>query len=137
MPYFYRKIIDRILCRKRLICLVAPKVDLWTTYPIMTGLSSLPVLSNDETTGLVPGGGMMSGDPKQMQYLVPASSKKVRGGGASTWNFDRDEQKWLYCTYGKMAVQLARRMDDKSTSCEVTVKHGRKDAIVGITAFCR
>jgi hypothetical protein len=83
------------------------------------------------------GGGMMSGDPKQMQYLVPASSKKVRGGGASTWNFDRGEQKWLYCTYGKMAVQLARRMDDQSTSCEVTVKHGQKDAIVAITAICR
>jgi len=83
------------------------------------------------------GGGMISGDPKQMQYLVPASSKKVRGGGASTWNFDRGEQKWLYCTYGKMAVQLARRMDDTSTSCEVTVKHGQKDAIVAITAMCR
>lgn len=83
------------------------------------------------------GGGMMSGDPKQMQYLVPASSKKARGGGASTWNFDRGEQKWLYCTYGKMAVQLAKRMDDKSTSCEVTVKHGQKDAIVAITAICR
>ena len=83
------------------------------------------------------GGGMMSGDPKQMQYLVPASSRKVRGGGASTWNFDRGEQKWLYCTYGKMAVQLARRMDDKSTSCEVTVKHGQRDSIAAITAFCR
>ena len=83
------------------------------------------------------GGGMMSGDPKQMQYLVPAGSKKVRGGGASTWNFDRGEQKWLYCTYGKMAVQLARRMDDKSTTCEVTVRHGQKDAIVGILASCR
>lgn len=83
------------------------------------------------------GGGMMSGDPKQMQYLVPASSKKVRGGGASTWNFDRGEQKWLYCTYGKMAVQLARRMDDQSTSCEVTVRHGQMDVIAAITAICR
>ena len=80
---------------------------------------------------------MMSGDPKQMQYLVPASSKKVRGGGASTWNFDRGEQKWLYCTYGKMAVQLARRMDDTSTSCEVTVKREQEDAIAAITAICR
>ena len=83
------------------------------------------------------GGGMMSGDPKQMQYLVPASSKKVAGGGASTWNFDRGEQKWLYCIYGKTAIQLARRMDDKSTTCEVTVKRGQTDSIVGITAICR
>lgn len=83
------------------------------------------------------GGGMMSGDPRQMQYLVPASSRKVPGGGSSAWNFDRGEQKWLYCTYGKMAVQLATRMDDTSTSCEVTVKYGQKNAIVGITAVCR
>nr|WP_307727321.1 STY0301 family protein [Telluria mixta] len=83
------------------------------------------------------GGGMLSGAPKQMQYLVPTSSKKVKGGGASTWNFDPGEQKWLYCTYGKMAVQLAKRMDDKATTCEVTVTYERKDVIAGIMAFCR
>jgi hypothetical protein len=82
------------------------------------------------------GGGMMSGDPRQMQYLVPASSRKILGGGTSIWNFDRGEQKWLYCTYGKMAVQLAKRMDDNATSCEVTVKRAHKEAILGIMAFC-
>jgi hypothetical protein len=98
--------------------------------PVGWGASSPGVIRLD-------GGGMMSGDPKQMQYLVPASSKKVRGGGASTWNFDRGEQKWLYCTYGKMAVQLAKRMDDNSTSCEVMVKHGRSNSVAAITASCR
>jgi hypothetical protein len=83
------------------------------------------------------GGGMVSGDPKQMQYLVPASSKNVRANAVSTWNFDLGEQKWLYCTYGRMAIQLAKRMDDRATRCEVTVRHERQGAISGITAVCR
>jgi hypothetical protein len=83
------------------------------------------------------GGGMLSGDPKKMQYLVPSSSRKVKGGGTSTWNFDPSEQKWVYCTYGRMAVQLAKRMDDQATTCQVTVKYERKDVVAEITAVCR
>jgi hypothetical protein len=83
------------------------------------------------------GGGMLSSNPKQMQYLVPAGSKKVKGGEASTWSFDPGEEKWLYCTYGKMAIQLSKRMDDKATICEVTAKLERKDVITSIAAVCR
>jgi hypothetical protein len=83
------------------------------------------------------GGGMVSGDPKQMQYLVPASSKKMKGDAVSTWNFDPGEQKWLYCTYGRMAIQLSKRMDDEATRCDVTVRRERQGAISGITAVCR
>lgn len=83
------------------------------------------------------GGGMMSGDPKQMQYLVPASSKKVKEDAVSSWNFDPGEEKWLYCTYGRMAVQLAKRMADRATRCDVTVRYERKAAISAITAVCR
>jgi hypothetical protein len=83
------------------------------------------------------GGGMLSGNPKEMQYLVPGGSKKVKGGSASTWTFDAGEEKWLYCTYGRMAVQLSKRMDDKATMCEVTAKLERKDVITSITAVCR
>jgi hypothetical protein len=91
------------------------------------------------TPGLVrlDGGGMLSANPKQMQYLVPGSSKKVKGGSASTWSFDAGEEKWLYCTYGRMAVQLSKRMDDKATTCEVTAKLERKDVVTSITAVCR
>jgi hypothetical protein len=91
------------------------------------------------TPGLVrlDGGGMLSANPKQMQYLVPGGSKKVKGGSASTWHFDAGEEKWLYCTYGRMAVQLSKRMDDKATTCEVTAKLERKDAVISITAVCR
>jgi hypothetical protein len=83
------------------------------------------------------GGGMLSGNPKQLGYLVPAGSKKVKGGEASTWSFDPGQEKWLYCTYGKMAVQLSKRMDDKATTCEVTAKLERKDVITSISAVCR
>jgi hypothetical protein len=83
------------------------------------------------------GGGMLSGNPKQLQYLVPAGSKKVKGGETSTWHFDSGEEKWLYCTYGRMTVQLSKRMDDKATTCEVTAKLERKDVIALITAVCR
>jgi hypothetical protein len=72
-----------------------------------------------------------------MQYLVPAASKKVKGRSASTWSFDPGEEKWLYCSYGRAAVQLAKRMDDKATMCEVTAKLERKDVITSITVVCR
>ena len=83
------------------------------------------------------GGGMLSGHPKQLQYLVPAGSKKQAGGTVSIWRFNAGEEKWLYCTYGRMAVQLSKRMDDKATTCEVTARLERKDVITSITAVCR
>lgn len=83
------------------------------------------------------GGGMLSGNPTQLQYLVPAGSKKIKGGETSTWNFDAGDEKWLYCTYGRMAVQLSKRMNDRSKTCEVTAKLERKDVISSITAVCR
>lgn len=83
------------------------------------------------------GGGMLSANPKQMQYLVPGGSKKVKGGEASSWTFEPGEEKWLYCTYGNMAIQLAKRMDDKATACEVAVKRESRQVITSITAVCR
>jgi hypothetical protein len=83
------------------------------------------------------GGGMLSGPPDQMAYLVPASSRKLKGGGASTWNFEPGEQKWLYCYYGGITVQLSKRMDDKATRCELTTKTDETKAITGITAVCK
>lgn len=108
-----------------------PGASIDVKHPPVGWVASSPVVLR------LDGGGMLSGDPKQMQYLVPASSKKVKGDAISTWNFDRGEQKWLYCTYGRMAVQLAKRMDDQATRCEVTVRYERKAAISGITAVCR
>ncbi|TQK10268.1 STY0301 family protein [Herbaspirillum sp. SJZ107] len=83
------------------------------------------------------GGGMLSGAPAEMRYLVQASSKKAKGATISTWNFQPGEEKWLYCTYGKMAVQLSRRMDDRATVCEVTATTSSKGSVTSITAACR
>jgi hypothetical protein len=83
------------------------------------------------------GGGMLSGDPNLMQYLAPASSKKFKGGGSSAWNFEPGEEKWLYCNYGGIAVQLSKRIDDKATRCEVTATLDQVGAIKAITAVCK
>lgn len=83
------------------------------------------------------GGGMLSGNPKQMQYLVPARSKKIKDGGASTWDFEPGEEKWLYCTYGRMAVQLSKRMDDAATVCEISSLKDQGGGIAQIKAVCR
>lgn len=79
----------------------------------------------------------MSGHPKLMQYLVPATSKKVKGGGSSTWNFELGEEKWLFCTYGKAAVELAKRMPDKATLCEMSSRRDRTGGLEDITVVCR
>jgi hypothetical protein len=84
------------------------------------------------------GGGMMSGPPQQMAYLVPASSRKVKGAGIATgWQFAAGEEKWLYCTYGTNAIQVAKRMDDKTTECTMTSREERKGVIAELTAVCK
>jgi hypothetical protein len=78
---------------------------------------------------------MLSGEPKQMQYLVPGATKKRKGSSASTWTFDASTQKWFFCSYG--AAQLSKRMDDKSTTCEITATLDQTGEIAGIAAVCR
>lgn len=68
----------------------------------------------------------MRGHPNLMQYLVPSGSKKSKGGGSVWWEFDAGEEKWLLCTYGTDAVQIAKRMDDAATRCELTWKEERR-----------
>jgi hypothetical protein len=83
------------------------------------------------------GGGMMSGPPSQMGYMVPASTRKTKGGGASNWQFAVGEEKWLYCSYGTDAIQVAKRMDDKATECTVISREERKGVIMELTAVCK
>lgn len=73
----------------------------------------------------------MRGHPNQLGYLKPEVTRK----GTSRYTFDAGEEKWLYCSYGA-AVQLAKRMDDKSTHCEVSSKT-RGGMIEKLTAVCR
>jgi hypothetical protein len=74
---------------------------------------------------------MMRGHPKQIGYLRPEVRK-----GVSRYTFDAGEEKWLYCSYGA-AVQLAKRMDDKATRCEVSSTKDSTGALATITANCR
>lgn len=83
------------------------------------------------------GGGMLSGEPKEMQYLVPASSKRAPAGGSSTWKFAAGEEKWFFCAYGGQTVELSRRMDDKATTCVATSRRDEVGALVELTAACR
>ncbi len=82
------------------------------------------------------GGGMLSGPPKEMAYLVPAASKAIKGRSKEVWHFDAGEQKWLYCSYGTAALQLSKRMDDAATECTITTREERKGVIVSLAADC-
>lgn len=79
------------------------------------------------------GFGMMAGPPESMAYLVPTKRKP----GASTWLFDRGEEKWLYCTYdGSAAIQISRRLDDAATVCELSHKKDEHGSIMEMMATC-
>lgn len=80
------------------------------------------------------GFGMLAGPPSTMSYLVPTSTKP----GQKSWHFDRGEEKWLYCTYdGSAAIQIAKRMDDAATVCELSHKKDKHGGIGEMKAVCR
>ncbi len=83
------------------------------------------------------GGGVMSGHPKDMAYLVPHRSEKIKGGTRTTWTFDASEEKWLWCTYGTTAVQIARRMNDSATTCTLDTTFERPGVIRRMVVTCR
>jgi hypothetical protein len=93
-------------------------------------------LGSSPSSARLDGGGMLSGHPKEMQYLVPDGSRKVKGG-STTWTFQSGQEKWLYCVYGTSAIQIAKRMDDKATRCLVTRKEERQGVVVEMTAVCK
>lgn len=84
------------------------------------------------------GYGMMAGPPESMTYLVPADSKKQNGINKTAWSFEGGGEKWLYCTYdGSSAIQISRRLDDKTTRCEVSSKTGKMGSIEVADIECR
>ena len=82
------------------------------------------------------GGGMLSGHPNEMSYLVPGASKAIKGGSQEVWKFESGEQKWLYCSYGTAALQLSKRMGDAATECTITTGEERKGVIVKFEVDC-
>jgi hypothetical protein len=88
-------------------------------------------LGSSPSLARLDGGGMMRGHPKDIGYLRPEIRK-----GLARYTFDAGEEKWLYCSYGA-AVQLAKRMDDKATRCELSSTKDQAGALAAITAVCR
>ena len=83
------------------------------------------------------GGGMLRGNPKEMQYLVPANSRKFRGGGSSTWKFSPGEEKWFFCTYGRATIELSKQMNNRAAICIVTSRDDKVGALAGLEVTCK
>jgi hypothetical protein len=110
--------------------LMLPQGSIEVPRPPVGWIGSSPTLAK------LTGGGVMSGHPKLMQYLVPDETKKIKGGSRTTWRFQPGEEKWLYCTYGTQAVQIAKRMDDKASQCTVVWREEGGE-VIGMTAVCK
>lgn len=81
--------------------------------------------------------GVMSRHPEQMAYMVPASERKIKGGHVTTYEFAAGEEKWLWCEYGTPAIQIAKRMGDAATKCELTAKEERRGVYTEVKATCK
>lgn len=81
--------------------------------------------------------GMMSGNPRQLGYLVPTTIKKSNGRDVDFWTFDKGEEKWLWCGYGREVIQLTKRMNDMATRCEMKGKEERPGVYIEITLVCK
>jgi hypothetical protein len=136
---------DRTMIRV-LLAMMAPAVALAQTASCSQDLPENSITATKVPAGWVAaspngarlsGGGMLSGNPKEMNYLVPASWKKVRGGSSSTWKFTAGEEKWFYCAYGRATIELSKRMDDKATTCIVASKDDDAGALGNLTVTCR
>ena len=81
--------------------------------------------------------GMTRGHPRRLGYLVPEPTRKVKGRANDSWQFDKGEEKWLWCGYGREVIQLAKRMNDAATKCEMTGKEERPGVYLEITLVCK
>lgn len=53
------------------------------------------------------------------------------------WRFEKGEEKWLWCGYGREVIQLAKRMNDVATKCEMTGKEERPGVYIEIRLVCK
>lgn len=82
-------------------------------------------------------GGMMSGPPEKIAYLVPNTTIKRHQQSVDVWSFRRGDEKWLWCGYGAESLQLAKRMDDKATECKVTGNRDKHGHLERISVTCK
>ncbi|WP_313705996.1 STY0301 family protein [Massilia sp.] len=99
--------------------------------------------TGDWDTGLVPadipleGGGMFTG-PLVRRAELRGSERRIRGGYITNFGFNRDQdppEKWFVCHYGH--VQLARRIADTTTACELTHKERKFPKESDVRLICR
>jgi hypothetical protein len=83
------------------------------------------------------GAGVKRGPAQGFAYLVPNGDRKINGGYVTTYEFDAGEEKWLWCEYGTAATQIAKRMGNAATKCEVTSKEERRGVYTEVTAVCK
>lgn len=81
--------------------------------------------------------GMTRGNPRRLGYLIPEATRTLKGGAVDSWHFDKGEEKWLWCGYGREVIQLAKRMNDAATVCEMTGKEERPGVYIEITLVCK
>ncbi|MEW6369490.1 MAG: STY0301 family protein [Pseudomonadota bacterium] len=95
------------------------------------------------TTGLVPagipleGGGMLAG-PIDQRGELRGSEQRIKGGFITSFAFEREQKppgKWFICHYGH--VQLARRVADTTTACELTYKERKFPNEPDVRLICR
>ncbi len=66
------------------------------------------------------------------------SERRIRGGYITNFGFNRDQdppEKWFVCHYGH--VQLARRIADTTTACELTHKERKFPKESDVRLICR
>ncbi|MBZ2208452.1 hypothetical protein I4X03_014395 [Massilia sp. R798] len=68
---------------------------------------------------------------------MPEATRNAKGGTIDSWRFAKGEEKWLWCGYGREVIQLAKRMNDAATECEMTGKEERPGVYVEITLVCK
>jgi hypothetical protein len=80
------------------------------------------------------GSGMLAGAPETETYLVPSRQTK----DTHTYGFNKgDGERWLWCRYGGAGgVELAKRLDDKATTCTITNKTKKRENTMTASVSC-
>ena len=75
---------------------------------------------------------MMAGPPEAQTYLVPNKTSQ----NSQTFEFDKgDGQRWLWCGYS--GARLARRLDDRVSSCTITLKRKMPESFLSASVACK
>ena len=78
------------------------------------------------------GAGMLEGPPEAEGYRKPDKEAK----DTQTFVFAKEDgQRWMWCMYGGM--RLAKRLDDRATSCTITTKTKKPENNLSAVAVCR